>query len=173
MAKKTAETTVKHTTPAKKLAEALMERSAAVKKLESLKDRAATSAIYQEGSKPAEDLAALLAEHAEVLAEYETLVRQINITNAVTLMPDGTTLTAALARRDALKLEHGLYTSVANAAVGEDRYGWGARRTKSELKTLATIQVGELQKKADEAAKAHRELDVAIQQLNWSTDLKD
>ena len=55
----------------------------------------------QEGEQPAEDPESLLRELDEVTGELESLIRQINLTNAQTLT-DGETLTALLARRDCL-----------------------------------------------------------------------
>src|SRR5690349_9165687 len=97
-----------------KLAEALALRADAARRVEQLRARIAASARYQEGEAPAEDAGALLAEAAEALGTLESLIRRINRTNAVTVV-DGQTLTDALARRDVLRLRHGLVTSAANA----------------------------------------------------------
>ena len=53
-----------------------------------------------------------------MLSELESLIRRINRTNAATPV-EGGTLTDALARRDVLRLRHGLLTSAANAATGD------------------------------------------------------
>src|SRR6478735_2300048 len=54
-----------------KLAEALAERAAAVRRVEQLRSRVEASARYQEGETPAEDAARLLAEADEVLDSLE------------------------------------------------------------------------------------------------------
>lgn len=57
-------------------------------------------------------------------------------------------------------------TSVADAAsTRQDRY------SKSEVKFLATVSVGDIQRQIDQLSKHYRELDTAIQELNWKTEL--
>jgi len=53
------------------------------------------------------------------------------------------------------------------AAISHDRY------SRSEVKYVATINVAEMQKRADELAKKYRDLDTRIQELNWQTELVD
>jgi hypothetical protein len=153
-----------------KLAEALALRADAARRAEQLRSRAAGSARYQEGEMPAEDAAALLAEALEVLDDLETLIRRINRTNAATPVGGGT-LTDALARRDVLRLRHGLVTSAAAAAAGEGQRGF--RQLRSELKMIPAISVVELRGQADELARELREVDSAIQRTNWEADLLD
>ena len=83
-----------------KLAEALMERADVQRRMEQLDDRLRASARTQEGEKPPEAPAALLAELDALAARQELLIRQINLTNSRTLL-EGESLTALLARRDA------------------------------------------------------------------------
>ena len=45
------------------------------------------------------------------------------------------------------------------------------RITRSEVKYVSTINVAEIQKRADELAKKYRDLDARIQELNWQTEL--
>ncbi len=156
------------------LAEALSMRSAGLKRLESLKERAVACARYQEGEEPAEDAGQLVAEAEGVISELEYLIRRINQTNSVTYLDSNFTLTDALARRDSLKTEQALYSLVAGAATGtHDPFGYRMRQRHTELKSLPAIPPAELRAKADEAAKQHRELDARIQQKNWATELAD
>jgi hypothetical protein len=67
-----------------KLAEALALRADSRRRLEQLRGRITGNARYQEGTEPAEDAAALLAEADEVLDELEALIRRVNRTNAAT-----------------------------------------------------------------------------------------
>lgn len=99
-----------------KLAEALVLRADAARRVEQLRARVVGSARYQEGEEPAEDAGALLAEAGEVLGELEDLIRRINRTNAHAVVEGGGTLTDALARRDVLRLRHSVVTSAADAA---------------------------------------------------------
>jgi hypothetical protein len=151
-----------------KLAEALALRADAARRAEQLRARIAASARYQEGEAPAEDAAALIAEAGEVLGELESMIRRINRTNAVTMV-GGDTLTDALARRDVLRLRHGLVTSAANAAAGEGQRGF--RQLRSELKMIPALPVAELRGQADDLARQLREVDTLIQRTNWEADL--
>jgi len=153
-----------------KLAEALALRADAARRAEQLRARIAASARYQEGEAPAEDAAALLTEAGEVLGELESLIRRINRTNAATPV-EGGTLTDALARRDVLRLWHGVVTSAANAAAGEGQRGF--RQLRSELKMIPALPVAELRGKADDLARQLREVDTLIQRTNWEAELLD
>jgi hypothetical protein len=156
-----------------KLAEALAERAAASRRVEQLRTRIVSSARYQEGDVPAEDAAALLVEVGEVLDELETLIRRINRTNATVAVDDDGTLTDALARRDVLRLRHGVVTAAADAAAGRDQRGQMVRQLRSELKILSALSVADLRGLADGLAREIRELDVRIQRTNWEADLLD
>lgn len=151
-----------------KLAEALSERAAAVRRVEQLRSRITGSARYQEGENPPEDASALLSEAAQVLDALEILIARINRTNASAQFGDAT-LTEALARRDVLRLRHAVLTAAADAASGKG----GVRQLRSELKMLPALPVGELRTQADLVARELRELDVRIQQTNWLVDLAD
>ncbi|MFG1805612.1 DIP1984 family protein [Streptomyces sp. NPDC049040] len=153
-----------------KLAEALAERSDAVRRVEQLRSRVVGSARYQEGEAPAEDAAALLAETAEVLDRLESLIRRINRTNAAVVMGQDGTVTDALARRDVLRMRHAVVTSAAEAAAGRDQR---ARQLRSELTMLSALPVAELRAQADVLAREIRELDMRIQRTNWEADLLD
>ncbi|AXO32581.1 hypothetical protein MicB006_0272 [Micromonospora sp. B006] len=155
---------------AMKIAEALALRADAARRAEQLRARITASARYQEGETPAEDASALLVEAAGVLGELETLIRRINRTNAATVV-DGGTLTDALARRDVLRLRHGVVTAAADAAAGEGQRGY--RQLRSELKMVPALPVAELRRQADELARQIREVDTTIQRTNWEVDLLD
>ncbi len=152
-----------------KLAEALALRGEAQKRFEQLRARAVSSARFQEGEEPAEDASTLLSEAQDVLDELVALVAQINLTNSSTSLADGTTLTAALAKRDVLRLQHGLLKEVADAASGQGRRA--PRQMRSELRQMAAVSVPQLRGAADDVAKQLRELDSRIQQRNWEIDL--
>ncbi|WP_318209015.1 MULTISPECIES: DIP1984 family protein [unclassified Streptomyces] len=155
-----------------KLAEALVLRADAARRVEQLRARVVGSARYQEGEEPAEDAAALLAETGEVLTELEELIRRINRTNAQAVVEGGGTLTDALARRDVLRLRHSVVTSAADAAAGRDQQG-RVRQLRSELKMLSAFPVAPLRAQADVLAREIREVDVLIQRSNWEVDLLD
>lgn len=149
-----------------KLAEALIHRADAQKRIHQLRERLSRNVRIQEGETPSEDPQELLTELRRTITEFTRLVKQINRTNAVTVFGDGLTLTDALAERDGLALERNTLTALANeAAQQEFRYG------RSEIKFVLMVNVAELQKRIDDLAKRYRELDTAIQQANWNIDL--
>lgn len=128
--------------------------------------RLAQNAKVQEGDEPAEDPRDLLEEFDRVVADLETLIQRINRTNSETEVESGVTLTDALATRDQLRAKFGAYRNLADeATVTASRY------SRSEVKFVSTVDVKEIQSRADEFAKEHRELDAKIQSTNWQTEL--
>ena len=149
-----------------KLAEALLLRSDLQKKLASLRERIVANAVVQEGDKPHEAPDVLLKEAFGVLGELEDLISRINKTNLDVKLPDGRTLTEAIARRDTLIGQHALLVaSIAGCRKEPDRYG------VREIKWVATLEVAKLQKQADDLAKNIRELNGLVQQANWGAEL--
>lgn len=148
-----------------KLAEALILRADLQKRLEQLRQRLILNAQVQEGEQPAEDPESLLRELDEVTGELESLIRQINLTNAQPLS-DGETLTALLARRDCLTEKISIMRSFLNTASNIS-----GRSSRMEIKIYSTVPVAALQKQADSLSKQLRELDVRIQSANWTTEL--
>ncbi len=149
-----------------KLAEALITRADHNKRIEQLKYRLLRNAKVQEGEKPAEDPSSLMEELERLCRELETLIQRINRTNSAARFDEKMSLADALAARDLLTLKHGLYRELAQAATVVHDI-----RTKSEVKFKGTVKVSEIQERADQLAKAHRELDTKIQEMNWLTDL--
>lgn len=154
-----------------KLAVALNKVSALKQQIIETKERARAAAWHQEGEDPPEDVNELVEQGLNLIGRLETLVGQVNATNAATEIEPGLTLTAALARRDALSLAHKLVSEVANAAAG-GRSGWGDMRIgRSELKRVSDLDVPTRRGQADGIAQQRRELDISIQQANWAVDL--
>jgi hypothetical protein len=149
-----------------KLGEALTLRSDLQTRIEQLRGRLKESVLVQEGERPPEDPETLLTELGRLAGELEQLIVRINRTNLATNLGDGRTLTDALARRDVLTLRHTILRQVAEVA-GERQQRYG----RAEIRTLATIDVSDVRATADELARERRELDVAIQETNWRTDL--
>ena len=148
-----------------KLAEALSERADIQKRIQQLRGRLRRNALVQEGEKPAEDPHVLLEEYGRICERYEELIRRINLTNAATVF-EGETLTALLARRDTLSLELSIMRDfLQQASQRIDRY------SKTEIKILPTVDVTAMQKTVDAKSKELRQLDAAIQKLNWNTML--
>jgi hypothetical protein len=150
-----------------KLAEALVLRADAQKRLEQLKDRLSRNAKVQEGDQPGESPADLLKEYESVAEELMRLIQRINRTNAHAQL-DGSSLSDALAMRDVLRARVALYRELAQAA--SIVY---PRHTISEVRFASTVSIPEVQKKADALSREHRELDACIQELDWQVDLAD
>jgi hypothetical protein len=149
-----------------KLAEALVLRKDAQRRLEQVQQRMRQSALVQEGEQPPEDPQELLREMDELLAQLVSLIIQINHTNIQTRLADGSALTDALARRDVWDQEIELLQSLADrAAERTDRYG------RSEIRKISTVDVAALRRRVNDVSRQRRELDTAIQALNWATDL--
>ncbi|MGB1287354.1 MAG: DIP1984 family protein [Aggregatilineales bacterium] len=148
-----------------KLAEALIQRADAKKRIEQLRQRLARSVQAQEGETPPENPQDLLAEVDEVIAELTRLIQQINRTNATTQIDDNRTLTDALAERDTLMLRRGILTGAINSAIQQPRYG------RMEIKFYSTIDIAAVQKQVDDISRQYRELDTRIQELNWTIEL--
>ena len=149
-----------------KLAEALQFRADLQRRMEQLADRLCQNARVQEGESPTEDPVALLAEYEDCAAQLEELMARINRTNGETQTKDGT-LTELLARRDCLKLRVRTYHDFLQSASSLPRAA-----TRSEIKILSAVPVPEYRKKADALSKELREVDNAIQSVNWTTELR-
>ena len=151
-----------------KLAEALIARADAEKRIAQLQQRLIRSAKVQEGDTPPEDPYTLLNETTALIGEMQSLIQAINRTNASTAFDDSRTLTDALAERDMLMKERNIIATVIdNAAVTQHRYGL------AEIKFVSTLDIADLQSQVDDLSRRYRELDSAIQQLNWTVDLRD
>jgi hypothetical protein len=149
-----------------KLAEALILRADCQKRITQLNARLLTNAKVQEGDPPAETPQELIAELGRVSAKLLDLIKRINKTNSVTAFEDRGTISDALAERDVLALQRAAYAELAqSASITQGRF------TRSEVKYVSTVNVGEIQKRVDELAKNYRDLDAQIQALNWQTDL--
>jgi hypothetical protein len=150
-----------------KLAEALAERKSLATRVSDLTVRLRTNALVQEGDTPAEQPDALRAELSETIVRLGVLVKAINRTNVATRLEDGRTIAEAITDRDMLQLRRTALEALTSAAA----YRVSARATRTELRTLATVDVGALRREVDDLARQSRELDVRIQAANWATDL--
>jgi Family of unknown function (DUF6847) len=149
-----------------KLAEALILRGDCQKRIAQLKSRLLTNAKVQEGDAPAESPQDLLAELERTSSELVDLIKRINKTNSTAVFSGQRTISDALAERDVILMRHSVYRDLAQTAAFSQ-----ARLTRSEVKYISTIDVAEIQKRADEFSKNYRDLDARIQELNWQTEL--
>jgi len=152
---------------AQKLGEALARRAELQARLGEVRDRLRVSALAQEGDRPAEDPKPLLGELEDIATELESLIAQINHTNVVTRLSSGPTLTQALARRDVLGVLHGALKAVADATAEQQ-----ARYSRSEIRLVRTFDVSAVRSRVDQLARDRRQLDVEIQNANWTVELQ-
>ena len=148
-----------------KLAEALQERADLNRKIEELRRRLANVILVQEGEEPAEEPAELLKELNAAIARLEQLMAAINLTNCRT-KANGMTLTALIAKKDALMVKLSAYRDLVYSAAQNTNRARG-----TEIKVKALLKAGDLQKVADQIAKEVRELDNLLQETNWKTKL--
>ena len=149
-----------------KLANALSQRSELQTRIRQLESRLNNNAQVQEGEQPAEDPMELLKELEGDCARLEELISAINRTNNATRVEGGPTLSDLLAKRDCLKGKLGILRNFLGNASSLIR-----RHTASEIKVKSTVDVRQLQKQVDGLAKELRELEEAIQEKNWTTEL--
>lgn len=149
-----------------KLAEALLLRSEYQKKIENLQSRIMANLKVQENDEPHEDPAALLKESFDLNEQLCSLVKSINARNNIATLPNGQSLSEALADRDMLMKKRNLLAAIA-AKANERDY----RLTHTEVKMCVTIPIGQMQKQIDSISSDFRELDTQIQAANWTTDL--
>lgn len=153
-----------------KLAEALIVRADAKKRLYQLRERINRSAQVQEGDTTPEDPNALLAEAEQVANEFADLIKRINKTNAQTPFDKARTLSDALADRDILMEKRATLSGAITAATQEKR---GYNINIATMRIVRVVDVAVRQQQIDRLARDHRELDARIQQLNWTTELLD
>ena len=148
-----------------KLAQALILRSDTQKRIEQLKVRLLSNAKMQENESPSEDPKLLLKELDKLTSELFTLICSINLTNSSPKF-DGISLTEMIAKKDALVLKANVLREFATSASQKvDLY------SNSEIKILSTVDVSALQKQVDALSKEIRELEMKLQEANWSVDL--
>jgi hypothetical protein len=151
-----------------RLGEALARRADLQKRIAQLTGRLQASAVVQEGDAPPEDPAVLLRDLGEMSAELERLIAAINLTNASSRLDDGRTVTELLARRDVLALRQSVLRAAAEAVAQAS-----ARYSRSEIRLTRQIDVAAVRREIDDLAKQLRELDTAIQEHNWTTELRE
>ena len=105
-----------------KLAEALILRADAQKRIQQLRERLARSARVQEGDTAAGRPARTARRTGTRRRRVRDLIKQINRTNAQTPFDEGRTLTDALADRDALSTEHSVLAALLAEATGQNAH---------------------------------------------------
>lgn len=149
-----------------KLAEALSIRADLQQKVGQLKKRMKNCVKTQEGDSPMEEINVLSEELDSTLKKLEELVFRINQTNITAMSGSGESLTQLIARKDVLSMRVSLMREVLNHAVeNEDRYG------RNEIKYVCNLDAKGFRKQTDSYARQLRELDLKIQEMNWTVSL--
>lgn len=149
-----------------KLAEALILRADLQKRMEQIRSRLYNNVLTQEGESPSEDPEVLLKEFMDLQKDLTNIIKAINRTNNNTQFNQDMTLSEALVERDAILAKRTILSSAADrASEKQDRY------SRSEIKSVSTIDIKKFQKEADKFSKEFREFDTKIQALNWNIDL--
>src|SRR5262245_12806546 len=168
------------------LAEALAAKKDALTELADLRGRLAAAAVrYEDQDAPTEYPDVLLARMATTLDQIEDLSVRINRTNNEARVAfDGRDLTImeAVALRDRLTLEakarrgmveaidEALETGI-NSKVNPYQAYKAQRRSKDDVRRIATVDVRAARAAANDLSERVRRLDIALQQRNWTTDL--
>ena len=148
-----------------KLAEALQERADTNRRIEQLRTRLINNALKQEGEEPSEDPEELMKELDSCIRKQTALIAKINLANAKTAA-EGKTLTELIAERDMLTVQINAYRDLINEASLTYQ-----RARNSEIRILSSVNVKELQKKADHLSALLRKTDNKIQETNWLTEI--
>ncbi|GHO57250.1 DIP1984 family protein [Ktedonobacter robiniae] len=128
-----------------KLAEALVIRADLQRRVELLRTRLVGSAKVQEGETPPENPDVLFRELEQSFAQFVTLITQINRLSLQTQLPDGRTLTKAIAQRDIFSLQQSVLMSIIEAASTKSE-----RYSHRELRYETTVSVGQLRQQYDD-----------------------
>lgn len=150
-----------------KLAEALQIRADLQTRVAQMPVRLRNNAVVQEGSVPAENPIELMAELDSLLDRLARVTVRINLTNAAAFDDKGRSMTQLLAERDSLRRQIEIYRNFADAAADI-----APRRSLTEIRVISTVSVPELRKKCDTISKRLREIELKIQELNWTIELE-
>jgi hypothetical protein len=149
-----------------KLAEALSIRKDLQKRIQQIGKRLEDNVKVQEGDEPSENPDELMKELDGCLNKLEDLIWHINLTNVKTFDETGKTLTQLMAEKDVLTLRIStLRNTFERASSQQERY------SRSEIKMVTIVDVKQLSNQIDEYSAKLRKLDIAIQTLNFQTEL--
>ena len=151
-----------------KLGEALITRADLHKRLASLRERLQQNIIVQEGDSPSEDPQELISEIETTLGQIEDVAFRVNQANMRSTLGDGSTLTAALAKRDALVAKHAAFSAALKKGQPSDQF---TRYSQSEIRWVPALSLADLQRRVDETAAEIRQLNTSIQEANWTIEL--
>lgn len=162
------------------LAEALAERRQVLDRIAKTGDRWVRVATWDEDeaapTQPEADAVLTeLSADLDRLQELNVLIHRANNLAELDWAGASVTVMEAIALRDRLNLERTTIDAAKREieeAIGTRRGRWlGSRRSREDVKTSTLIDPRELGKRADAVAARMRELDLAVQKINWSHQL--
>ena len=151
-----------------RLAEALIERAEIQKLNAQLISRIESNAKVQEGDEPSENPQNLLDEYKANMERLLYLVQKINLTNSANSFDEKQTMSDAIARRDSIKSQiKALRRITDEMQITQNRY------SSTEIRFVRCLDVKVIQVQIDNLSKQYRQIDTHLQELNWTTDLKE
>jgi len=152
-----------------KLGEALTLRKHLDNKVTELRNLLADCVTVQEGNEPAEKPETLMRELDECLNQLEHCIYSINVTNMRTTDENGKTMTKLLAERDILKKRIGVLNNTFRTVTSIET----TRYSRTEIKTVVTIDQKNLRSQINRLSQQYRQLDTKIQAMNFTCDLAE
>lgn len=151
-----------------KIAEALLQRSQDGRDISDLQVRLRNNTTVQEGDSIPELPTDIYNELTILLRKTKEIAVALSKTNAFILIEGfpGVLLCEGLAHRDMLKGEIKILRETLSAATQPI-----SRYSRTEIKSVSTVNVKDLRKRIDTLSQEYRILDVAIQKTNWQEDL--
>lgn len=165
------------------IAEALAERKDILKRVKEFPSKLSQMVVWDEDEdKPnpgeVESYRLGTREDLDRLQFLNVAINKANNELLVTTEFGSMTLMEAIALRDRLVVEQRTMQSAAESIETQlgrrnDRYSFGSRRSKDDVKRDTLVAPRELSRAEDALAGQIRRLDLAIQQVNWTQELPD
>ena len=148
-----------------RLAEALSQRKDLEARITKIKELLQNVVRIQGGDQPAENPEELLSEMDQCLERLEYLIYRINVSNMQIVAEDGKNMTLLLAERDVLAKRIAILRNTFNEASSS------GSRYRNEIRYVTTIDVKALRQQLGQFSQEYRQLDMKIQELNFTYDL--
>jgi len=110
-----------------------------------------------------------MRELDECLNQLEHCIYSINVTNMRTTDENGKTMTKLLAERDILKKRIGVLNNTFREVTSIET----TRYSRTEIKTIVTIDQKNLRSQINRLSQQYRQLDTKIQAMNFTCDLAE
>lgn len=152
-----------------KLGEALTRRKDLATRISQVFNDLKGALVHEKEVKPDQDAAKLYIEFNDLLTQHGELIATINRTNSNTPFNDKLSIADAIAFRDELKSRQTYLDGLIIAARPRRERNYSDPGAVVEY--VSQMPAASLRDERDRVAKEYRELDVALQGLNWTVDL--